>query len=803
MQRPEYRQAAQALRDKLPGVAVAKLQKLLASGSVKGSGAAPVKLLLAEALVRAGRSAEGLEAASAAEVRSAPEAGYWRGAALAGLGRYTDADKELAAVPGESRYAGEAAFTRASALAALGRTGEALALLKSQVDSKDNETALRARLWSAELMLTAGQPAAGIAALLPAQTDGRYAPQIRYVRARLALRSGNAKDAATGFAELATGGRGIPLPLQHAAFLGRAQALHDQGEKAEALGVVEKLIGLAPAPRQSVLLAAFDLFERLNAPPSAEAENFLRIWAKSENEDIRVLALLASASAQEAAGRPADALTACRAIAAAAPASPLLSWVLLREARLSLVTGNRDAVAAVTARLEPIAVSPAVKAWTLWLKATASFDAAGFDAASAQFSRAAANSTVSEAKAAAAYNAAIAELSAGVAEPQGPLALLDGIGTGEARTAGAEFHLERALYLAAGGKPGARDGLLAFVDALPDHPRRFEALVALAELAISSTPPSAAEIQKSIAAAAGAAGNPAAQETAAWLKVLAAEKTAPPDEYAKEAASFLTAWPETSRRVPLRMRLGEMYFRRQNFAGARQQFEQLAKDDPLHPLAEAALFWAGKSALLTLGQTSGDDAISLWEQVYKRGGALKLEARLQVALLKQRRNDHAGALQLLSGIMDSKPLPDAGTRRQVFCARGELLVAQNASPEAVAQGVASFDQVVNDPQMPLSWRQEALVRKGVVLEQLKRNDEALEAWHAVLTEPPQGENPDDYWFHRAGEKALRLLESRGSYDEAVTIAEKMAQVPGPRGQAAAELVNQLALKYGIWRELKK
>jgi tetratricopeptide (TPR) repeat protein len=286
--------------------------------------------------------------------------------------------------------------------------------------------------------------------------------------------------------------------------------------------------------------------------------------------------------------------------------------------------------------------------------------------------------------------------------------------------------------------------------------------------------------------------------------VLAAEKTAAPDAYATEATTFLTAWPQTSRRAPLRMRLGEMYFRRQLFPNARQQFEQLEKDDPKHPLAEAALFWAGKSALLTLqGKTSDDDAIAFWEKVFHGKGALKLEARLQVARLKQRRSDYAGALQLLKDIMDSKPAPDANTRRQVLCTRGEILVAQNGSPDSVAQGLAAFDQLVNDPQMPLAWRQEAMVLKGTCLEQLKRNDEALEAWYSVLNEPPAAEGTDDYWFHRAGEKALRMLDARRKYEEAVGIAGKMARAPGPRGKAAAELLNSLALKYGIWLDMKK
>ena len=793
----------QALKDKLPEVAASRLKKLLASGNVKGAASGPVKLLLAEALVRSGKSEEGFAAASAAETRGAAEAGYWRGAALAQLQRYAEAEKELAALPAESHYAREAAFTRSSVLQALGQTTPALELLQPLTASKDADTSLRAKLWSAELMLAMGRPAAEIEPLLPAQSQGRFAAPLRYLRARLALSSGDWKLAAEQCAGLAEGGRGIPPFMAQNAALGRARALHALGQQAEALGVLEKLLGQVPPPSQPVLLAAFDAFERFNNPPGAEAENFLKIWARSESADIRILAGLAAVGAQMAAGRPSDALKSCQALATDAAQTELLPWVLLRAARLSLVIGDRTAVAAVTARLEPLAASPAVKAWAAWLKGSANFDAKQFAAAAQDFTRAAKAGTTPGARADAAYNAALAELQSGMSDPREPLAILDGIGTQAARIAGAEFHLERSLHMAANGQAGAREGLIAFVEALPDHPRRFEALVALTELALNAAPPQVEEAQRFTALAATASLEPGAPETAVWLKVLAAEKTAAPDDYAREAVAFLTAWPQTARRAPLRMRLGEMYFRRQNFAAARAQFELLVKDDPLHPLSEAALFWAGKSALLTLGPASSDDAIALWEQVHKRNGTFKFEARLQVALLKQRRNDFTGALQLLAVILDSKPPPDAGTRRQALCARGEILVTLNDSADDAARGLAAFDQAVADPAMRQAWKHEALVRKGACLEQLKRTDEAMDAWHAVLSDPPSAGDPDDYWYHRAGEKALRFLESRRKYEEAVTIAEKMALAPGPRGKAAAELVNQLALKYGIWRETKK
>lgn len=803
LQRTEYRQAARALKDRLPEVAVARLKRLLASGVVKGDEAGPVKLLLAEALVRTGNADEALAAAAAPESRDLPEAEFWRGAALAQLQRYAEAEQEFAALPPDSKYSTEAAFSRASVLRALGQTDNALALLRPMASSKDADTAARAALWSAEIMLAAARPVSEIEALLPQQVTGRYAPQLRYLRARLALAGGSARAAAEEFAALSEGGRGVSPPLTHAAALGRARALQQLGQKAEALAVIEKLIGLTPTPPQAVLLAAFDAFERLNNPPGAEADNFLKIWSESKDADLSVLARLAAVGALEVSDRIPDALAACQSLATDAAQSPLLPWVLLREARLSLAAGNRAAVASITERMTPLTATPALKAWAAWLRGCAEFDAAGFAAAAKEFTRAVAAAPGPEAKAAAAFNAALSELQSGVADPEAPLELLDSIGGTAARVAGAEFHLERALYMAAAGMTGAKDGLVAFVEALPQHPRKFQALAALVELALQEAKPEVSEINARLDAAESAAVDPASRETVAWLRVLAAEKTAPPDDYAKAALAFMEAWPQSVRRAPLRMRLGEMYYRRQNFAAARQQWEQLAKAEPQHPMAGAALFWAARAALLTLGPNSSDEAIALWEQVYKDGGAFKLEARLQVALLKQRRNDPAGALQILDGILGAKPPPDAATRRQVLCARGEILVAQSKGAETLAEGLAAFDEVVADPQMLRAWKHEALVRKGDCLEQIKRPDEALEAWHAVLMEPPVASDEDDYWYQSAGRKVVRMLVESQRYEDALIIAEKMAAVPGPRGQAAAELVNQLALKYGIWREMKK
>ena len=68
------------------------------------------------------------------------------------------------------------------------------------------------------------------------------------------------------------------------------------------------------------------------------------------------------------------------------------------------------------------------------------------------------------------------------------------------------------------------------------------------------------------------------------------------------------------------MKLAQAAYQRENFSGARQLFEAIAESDPLHPLAEAALFWAGRSALLTMEPTADQQAVVLWEKVVAKGG---------------------------------------------------------------------------------------------------------------------------------------------------------------------------------------
>ena len=811
---PEVQLATAALRDKLPEVATVKLRRLLDQGILSASQRRPVMLLLAESLVRAGRATEALKLTEDASLAALPEGKFWRALAMALASRWGESEAlldELGNVK-DFKYAEETALSHAGMLAALGDRQRASQLVLPFMQPPDRASAPRARLWLADLYLSSGQltEAAALAAEAAAQSSpGTPAPEWQYLLGRIALAKGDAALADKLFTGLAADEAKASSRLQTAARLGRARALRAAGNIPEALLLLRQLVSATPLPAADLLDVAFQELELLNRPPLAEMESFLTSLAAGSDPTLKIRARMALSAALEGVADPKQAEAAWTAIPRDFPDHPLRGLALLRQAQFLTSQDRRQDAAPLLEQLRQLSPTPAMLAWTAWVAGEGEYDAAAYRAAALSFGDAAQKATDPSVKAAAGFNAALSELQSGNTNPAQSLAILDQSSVAGYKLAGAEFHLERALRMASLGDGEAISGLEAFAESLPDHPRRFDALIALAEISLRANPPRAVEATRHLTASLAAAREPWQKERASLLECYIAEAAgstaaAGGDAFATKVEKFLIAFPQSAERTDLRMRAAQMYYRRENFSGARQLFETLAADDPGHPLAEPALFWAGRAALLSMEPTANQQAMALWEKVVARNGPLKWQARLQEALLN-RLTQPAAALQLLEEILlpTATPAPEASTRWQALSVRGEILTAMDAPPASHAQGLKSFDEVINAAGLPADWFRQTLTRKGVRLEALNRSDEALEAYYDVLSRPPAGtaspqEAQGDYWFHRAGGKALALLEKAGKFEEAIEIAKKMAKAPGPRGRAAAELVNELALKYKIW-----
>ena len=101
-----------------------------------------------------------------------------------------------------------------------------------------------------------------------------------------------------------------------------------------------------------------------------------------------------------------------------------------------------------------------------------------------------------------------------------------------------------------------------------------------------------------------------------------------------------------------------MYFQANDYANARTQFELVRDEQPESPLVEAALFLAGEAARRSLNPSSVDEAIALYEEVYKLGGTLHFQARLGQAYTKRQVRQESEAITLLDDLLALKPPVD-------------------------------------------------------------------------------------------------------------------------------------------------
>src|SRR5438477_634402 len=198
-----------------------------------------------------------------------------------------------------------------------------------------------------------------------------------------------------------------------------------------------------------------------------------------------------------------------------------------------------------------------------------------------------------------------------------------------------EPRLEAGLMEAAKGDSRAADSLRNFLHDFPESERASEAWVALAELAFHATPPRIDEARKNLARAAESKPTATAQERADYLTIWLEDATSGGEAKVIELAKRFIQQHESSNLVAsVRMKLGEMYYRAEDFANAETQFELLTEQHSAGAFTERALFFAGESAMAGMAAQSLDRALVLFDRVVQLNGELKWAARNEQAVIE-------------------------------------------------------------------------------------------------------------------------------------------------------------------------
>jgi TolA-binding protein len=789
-------EASKPLTEGVPEVAVVRLQTLLKQNLSEPDWRAVAERLL-QAMVAANQTADAFNLLADPRLRQSSSASFWRAQLLATSHHEAEAlplYRQIAA-DSNSGLRMDALFGAAETLRTLGRTDEALQSFSELF--RDPKWHVRAQLRAAELYLD--KPDAVNARKLlekvqPATTAGKR--ERHFLRGRLEMVLHRPDRAITIFESVLKNPEGTTHETLTAALFALADTHLQLKTPETGDDALENFIEHRPSDVDLArIFAKLDELYRAERKPSrAELDR----WTRDPAEPRRAFAQWYLARFDLRLGRRDRALEYFAALRRTRPQLPILASAFLEFARLELEDRHFDEALAILNDARSLRPEPAVLERVNFLAAQIQYHGKNFDAAIADFEQIGrSDSTLAPV---AMFNAALSWLQKG--DDSRFLADAEEFGN---KTKGekspGEPRLEAGLIEAAKGDSRAADSLRNFLRDFPGAERASEAWVALAELAFHATPPQTDEARKDLARAAESKSTPAAQERADYLTVWLEDTTPGSEAKVIELAKrFIQQHESSSLVASVRMKLGEMYYRAEDFANAETQFELLTEQNSTGAFTERALFFAGESAMASMAAQSLDRALVLFDRVVQLNGELKWAARNEQAVIERKLGKLQDALALYDEVLNGAARP--GEKREAICGRGDIFFEMAATdPQNYQRAIEAYDKLAADQDAPAHWRNQALFKKGLCLGKKADRPAALASFYAVLDEGMRPDRPHEFfWFYKAGFNAARLLEEQNKWQPAAAVYQKLASVSGTRSDEAKARLTQLRLEHFLWEE---
>ncbi|MDR3404452.1 MAG: tetratricopeptide repeat protein [Chthoniobacter sp.] len=785
-------EARQARAESIPQVAVQKLRTLLQTPDLSAEIKHAAHYELAASLLAAEELDEAESVVQPLAEAGDPASRLLQAEILAHDGRWAEALPIYQSLATSKELGEVAQLGAVECFRGLGRNRPAAAALEQFTAAYPANTAARLRLASlwidqkkmpqAEAIVKSAVPQNG--------TDEKWK---RYLEARLLLAQDQAAPAMAIFDELQLNPTDLTESLLFGTVLGSTEARVVLNGLETADNVLERFI--AHHGESSYLEEAFRRLDEMYAQEEHPTDSELRKWALKTPPRRAALAQYYLARMYRQLHKADKALATLETFTQAHPTSPLLNSVYLLQADLLLDKGNLPAALRALDEAMRRASSDEERAEIELRTALVHYREGESLLAENSFHRAAQGSE--KLKVNATFDAALAALNRRNYESFFK-DYRDLSSLAPDSSLRSDLVLEEGFAEARAGDPRAGDTIELFLHHFPKHPRQNEARVALAELALGDGDKAGAAHYLQVVNSSSPDAD--AAERAAYLAVFLADAETPPNapKLIDLARKFLHDFPRSTYLPDVRMKLGQTYFTAGDHANAETQFTLLARENPNGAYAETALFLAGQAATKWLDSSAVDRALRLFDEVVKRDGPLKLYARQQQAIVQGKLGKENEAVTIYDAILSAQPPPGTELRFAVLCSKGDNLTALGRKdPAQLDAAIAVYDALAGQPDVTPAWRNQALYKKGRVLEQLSRDPEALTAYYDVL-DKTVAEGREFFWFYKAGFDAAHLFEQQENWKAAIGIYQKMAKLDGPRAAEAKARLGQLRLEKFIW-----
>ena len=793
-------EARQALSENIPQAAIVKLKAALATPGIGSGDRATALRLLAEAQLNAERPSEALDALALLPDSSDTHSLLLRALALTAAGRHEEALPIFRTIAATPNAPATALLGQAESLQALGRTAAAVEILKSFVFTGHAHPAARLRL--ANLLIELGKTgeARGILRATPkgADVDVHWR---HYLDARIHLLERNPQAALRDLAPVigepgSARPAGLTQSLYAAAKLAEAEAKLARSGPDAAEKVLESFLLQNPdSPQIEIVFRRLDQIYALEQNPGESALNSMAAELPEHGAGLAQYYLARLQLRQKLHDRAATSLRKFLdrfANRADRPDHPMTPNVHAALADVALAQGDLAAAESALDAASRTAKSDDMRGQIALRTALINLQQGEFVRASTGFRTAAQHSPALKQRAS--FDAALAwlkqknherfaeEFKAYLAEFPDP-------------TFAGSLRLEEGLVQARSRDLRAATVLRAFLAEFPNHPRRAEAQIAFAELALNDGKP--AEAAKLANAVAAETASPEMIEQGEYLAVFLEDAKSPRDEgkVIASAREFISRHPSSPLLGEVRMKLGEVYFHREDFLKAQEQFETLALKQPDGSYATPALFLAGQCSMKLLNNEALNRALELFGAVAEKHGPLEPHARLQQAIIKNKLGAPDDAVRIYDSILSAPQPVEPELRLAALTGKGDNLVALGKTQFSAA--IATYEQVIATAGASPTWRNQAAYKKAKVLQQLDKNDEAITVFYDILSKGKSVPR-ETFWFAKAGFDAVGIAEARHEWKSAVGIYEKMSAVPGPHLEQSKQRAKTLRLEHFLW-----
>ena len=788
-------EAARPLAEGVPEVSVVRLEGLLKQNLGESDWRAVAEKLL-EAMVAANQTADAFKLLADPRLRQSPSANFWRAQLLASSHREAEAlalYRQIAA-DRNSSLGSDALLGAAEMLRALGRTDEALQIFSELFH--DPKWTVRAQLRAAELYLDKSDALAARRLLERVQPTTAFEKKERhFLRGRLEVALRRPDRAIPAFESVLKNPEGVTHETLTAALFALADAHLQLKTPESGDDALENFIEHRPSDGD--LARVFAKLDELYRSERKPSRTELDRWTRDPAEPRRAFAQWYLARFDLRLGRRDRALEHFGALQRTHPQLPVLAPAFLEFAQLELEERHFDQALALLNEARTLRPDPTVLERVNLLAAQIQYRAKHFEDATVSFEQI--GNSDSNLASLAMFNAALSWLQKG--DETRFLADAEEFGkkTKDEKSR-ADLRLEAGLMEAAKGDPRATDSLRNFLREFPEAERGSEAWVALAELAFHASPPRLDEARKDLARA-ESKPTQTARERADYLMIWLEDTTSGGEaKVIALAKKFIQEHESSSLVASVRMKLGEMYYRAEDFANAETQFELLGEQNSAGPFFERALFFAGESAMASMAGQSLDRAIVLFDRVVQLNGELKWAARNEQAVIERKLGKSQDALVLYDEVLNGAARP--AEKREAICGKGDIFFEIAATdPQNYLRAIEAYDKLASDKDAPPHWRNQALFKKGLCLEKKADRGAALASFYTVLDEGMRPDRPHEFfWFYKAGFDAGQLLEADAKWESAAAVYEKLAAAGGTRSDEARERLDRLRLEHFLRQE---